>query len=533
MKFRSKACLAVACGFVAVAASAGDVRYVSPDATGAEDEDFTEDHPGTLANAIAASVDRSSWADGDEIVLTAGSTKGVYDCSGFSQDEVNYSYFICNAKYLKIRGYSGNRDDVVLLGGGVEKNMRCFRFYTEAKISDLTIKNFGLAKTVLKTGGGGINAAVEADSYISAGAAVCVAKSNNTSISAGRIENCAFIDCVAGGGGATYCVTSISGALFRNCSCTYDSMHGGGGAVYQSACSDCTFDGCFVPVGLTKSRGGATLNSYNTNCLFTACSGYAAAVTATASKFDEAGSENVHCVFTNCTAVSGGNGICCSGKCTDCLFVDNEGETLAYGLTRNCRIDRCPFIRNTVTGVLVGGGNIYNSLIFSNATTSGSGGSGILGQGTYYNCTVVSNAIGLSTQFIVSNGSVGTYNCLFAGNTGGNDDLASKGPICNCTGDRPISEAKSPSREYEMDANAARGLRWGVDPSWGIPNVPVGIKARESIKGRGSNLMSDDTTTIWTASDIDYAGLPRLRDGSILDVGCFAYNPMGLLLLLR
>ena len=535
MKFRSKACLAVACGFVAVAASAGVVRYVSPDATGAEDEDFTEDHPGTLANAIAASVARSSWADGDEIVLlpNSGSTKGVYDCAGLTPNETRCAYYFCDKAYLKIRGYSGKREDIEFRGKGSE-DYRCFRVKNQTSFSGLTFKDFVLTLYLPKdvSRPGGQNVAPDSTHITGGGGAICSqndAWGNVVSI----VSNCAFSACRAGYGGAVQGCT-VYDSLFQDCTFSGEYTSTGGGGVANGTCVGCMFDRCGSAADtLTKARGGATLDCVNSNCVFMTCRASSGAATGTSANFTETGGENIKCVFTNCTALSSGNGICVCGKSTGCLFVDNKGENLVYGLTRNCRIDRCLFVRNTVSGALLGG-NVYNTLVVNNTNTDGNGGTGLFNHGASYNCTVVSNTLGgAATRYVIGNGS-SAYNCLIAGNDGGNEILACAGPICNCTADRPIDATKSPSsRDFELDLNAVKGLRWGVDPEWGVSDVPVGIKGRASIKGRGSNLKEDETTEIWTETDVDYAGKPRLREGEVVDIGCYTYVPNGLMLLLR
>ena len=108
----------------------------------------------------------------------------------------------------------------------------------------------------------------------------------------------------------------------------------------------------------------------------------------------------------------------------------------------------------------------------------------------------------------------------------------SNAELYNCTADIR-SHGNSVVRAFSQDDNLKNGIRRGVDPMWKVPDMPIGIKVRDSITGRGSNLMSDETTPIWASADVDYAGQPRLREGGVVDIGCHARVPGGYLLRLR
>ena len=537
MKKMKRSVLSIAMAAVTTAGFAGTTFYVSPDATGAGDEDFSEEHPGTLQNAIAEATARSSWEDGDEIVLlpSAGSTKGVYSCAGLTPDETRYAYFFCDKAYLKIRGYSGNRDDIELQGKG-DEDYRCFRVKAQTSFSGLSFRDFVIPLYLPKGGSGkasvagGENIAADGSHITSGGGAIC-SQSDNWGGVASVVSNCAFYACQAGYGGAVQGCT-VMNSLFQSClfSGAYGSVGGGGAA--KSTCLNCVFDSCASAADtLYNARGGGTMNCINSNCLFMSCRAYMGAATATSAAWTSTGGENVFCVFTNNTVVDSGSGVCVCGQSKQCIFVDNRGVGLIYGLTRACLTDRCLFVRNETSMGLVSS-DCYNSLIVNNVCRGKGGGRALCVNGRFFNCTIVSNEVDAAVFGGATKGIA--YNCLIAENAVGYGYVGQglEAELYNCTADIRSHE-NSVVRAFSQDDNLKNGIRRGVDPMWKVPDMPIGIKVRDSITGRGSNLMSDETTPIWASADVDYAGQPRLREGGVVDIGCHARVPGGYLLRLR
>lgn len=279
----------------------------------------------TISNAVFQAQTNSG-----NVVLVSN---GMYQSGGFVADNGTNMVNVTNG--ITVRGFSGNRDDVIVDGGG---SNRCFRVsHNQAMIADLTIRNGYVYGP--NSGGGGML------------------------LYAGVVTNCAIV--------TNQARTTGSG---------YD-----GGGIYvnpQAAVSTCRVEGCTIALNrsLWFEGGGLILNgaiSKNItviNCVITnnRASRNGGGI------FGGDGGVISNCVIVGNTANGVGGGVWMSGTTVirNCLVRQNAtdssgnggGVYLSSGLPR---LENCTIVSNAAYGICRSSsaaltGVVVNCVVYSN-----------------------------------------------------------------------------------------------------------------------------------------------------------------------
>ena len=387
--------------FAALCATHAATWYASP--TGTAEADCTEGVPGTIAAAIAKAADGTSWEDGDEIALLAG----TYDYSDPVWSKKNCVNVPANKNYLTIRSTSANPADAILLGRGSETYVsedllttnspfyaRAIYTSSHLRLQGVTVTNFYhtegpaasassagllLLEDCVVAGNSGAAATYRVAATRTLFRGNVSPNSGGAASKATELRDCVFEENVAKAGGAIHGSTLAEGCVFIG-----NSSTGNGGAAYEVA----ALTNCRFLRNSASSYGGALYKGSCTNCVFvdnTAASGGA---------IYEARGLAGSC-FTNNAATTGG-----------AVFSDNNATY---------RVDNCEFVRNVATS---GGGamrghsllSVFDSVFIENSAPLG--GANFSG-GNYYNCLFVGNTAsrsGGALHYGVAR------NCRFIGN---------------------------------------------------------------------------------------------------------------------
>ena len=501
-----------------LAASALPTMYATPnptyDESGAEVATQAQTVDGTPVEAWSLKYLTENKTDINVTLL-----KGMYDYSGaVNPNTAAGSLFTIksgNGEIPLFSGETGNPDDVVIVGGGLEQNLRCFWMGRKTIFKGITIRNFGL------TG----NGAAIATSIGSTGAV---------------ISRCKFSDNIGKQAGA---ISAPAGALRiedsvfeRNKFTNTSQSEYGAGAVYGCICVGCQFvgNGCNGDYKTVGSRGGAVYLVKCTNCVFTSNSAYIGGAVGGAN-----GSPSVcyQCAFTN--NVTGKYGVVEEADCIKCDFYGNtavNGETyLLHGVAVHT-IENCRFVKNTFVSLVSYAAVIKNSLIACNTAKNISSIRNLLNSVGLVNCVVANNDVDYSTSgavYVLSYGSGPIQNTVFFGNkrTGGFENqfgiLYNTAKASHCVFDMAIADAQTGDDCTILTDKKILPTCYTSDAD----GVPTGIVRNATSK---TLLIDKGCEAGWTADDLDLAGNPRVFN-EIVDIGCYEYfkKRMGFILLLR
>ena len=295
-----------------------------------------------------------------------------------------------------------------------------------------------------------------------------------------------------------------------------------------------------------------------------------------------------NCVVSNCNATTYAT-FTYGGGAKDCLFIDNNVyETGANAVRYGHNYERCTFVNNSGTGVLIDAdGTTYptavTDCVFSNNTIACIGaahrknkrvivrnclfanntGSAFLSHYqdtkyfdnivTAYNCTIVNNTF--STDSTVHGLSMpgDYYNCLIADNTCrgvliGHDDPGSGIRLLNCTvvdntsetSVSPVANVRVSAINSILDGNAGKT---GTTPTLGAATScvldfvattetdcqhvdPALVNRAGGLyqPGDASPCLGAGSLTAYDLTETDLAGRPRLTDGKV-SIGAYEYDP--------
>ncbi|MBQ6923039.1 MAG: hypothetical protein IJQ73_00210 [Kiritimatiellae bacterium] len=421
--------------------------YASP--TGAADAACTADDPGTVAAAIGKASKRTSWDNGDEIVLLAG----TYDYSDPAWSGKNCVDVPQNKDYLTIRSASGDSANTILLGRGSETYVSedllttNSPFYARAiysskskiRVRGLTITNFYLNANGVALGASSANLIDEVSNCViagntgAAGSALAshrvvtdtVFAGNRTTGSGGVfngstgffITNCLFVSNYAAGSGGVG--SNICGTFF-NCVFTNNSSVSEAGCITgNSNARNLYFENCLFACNTSSSGGvGKYLGGISTNCVFIGnhATGDNGAVTQYAgvpsfyncrfegnyagSNYGTCNNLNAYgCVFVGNHAKRGSGGAIGVGTCViaDCVFSNNwakDGGAVRAQNNYKPVITNCLFAYNCATnngGAFTGATHaVYDSLFVENVATNDGGVSNY--GGAFYHCRFLRNS---------------------------------------------------------------------------------------------------------------------------------------------
>lgn len=309
----------------------------------------------------------------------------------------------------------------------------------------------------------------------------------------GSSYDCFFTNntCKGAGGGACYGGKHTLSRFVGNTTTVYGSAPGG--AVADGVCNDCSFDWNYA-----MNYGGAVKGGYLTNCTFGVV---------------QRGSI-LGAYLTEC-------------KCAyNCTFSNAVADVPLF---ESSTLNRCKII-NCKTDVskqnLARGSTFMNCLFLNNKMTGGN--QAVMGYNcSYYNCTFVSNRYASSASAIRTG--CKAVNCIFAGGYPCDLNLNDVPTLTNC-----IVTSFNTGTEFPVACanclyvSAARADHLFADPGAGDCHLRPGSAAK------AWGLMTPDYLA--KIGDLDLDGNPRLTHKGAepaLDLGCYMYTPLGLMLLVR
>ena len=466
------------------------------------------------ANDVSAFTNAFKRAvNGDRIVLE----KGVYKFSGITSSDPTTSrlYHDRNGVSITIAGGGKAAGDVLIdIAGTSAERARLLRVNKgDVSFTNLTVTGaYGVKKAnggaLWINGGCKVWDCVFTNNYAESGyggAAYggvfykCRFAGNSVGGTGGALQNATSYDCyftnnVAGGsegGGAVYGGTH-NRAVFECNRTTYGSGRGGGAA--SAVCIGCTFRANTSQAYNAQAHNCSGL----TNCNFTTVAGSSAFLYGCKSVYN--------CVFTN--------GVCASS-------IDFQNSVLV----------RCTIAGNRETcnkGGFFSGCKLINCLVKNNATVENQ--SYLASGTTFWNCTVVSNRY-QSTSYYTIDGTSKGVNTIFAFNSPFDFNPTLGSALTNCivtsfkSGTGTDFPSSCPDCLYVPKKNAGRMF---ADSACGDYHLRPGSAAK------GWGLMTPDYLAL--IGDLDLDGNPRLTykgSATALDLGCYMYKPLGLLLLVR
>jgi len=480
--------------------------YASPDEGPESTKDcLTPETAGYLLTAYDKMGNGSSWSSPNTLVLK----KGDYDFSHYDHDPSTAGSLLTAKKFTIIKGETGNPADVRIIGGGPELNLRFLRATWYFRLDSICVTNFG----VVAENGGAV--------YMSIGSSY--------------ITNCEFRCCSAANGGALH--DSWVGLMpVYDCKFIGNRMTGAsgaqGGAANYFNCYDCHFeDNGHADSANSSSKGGALYDGRAYRCTFVNNRAYGNAALGT-SRSSRAGCSD--CVFSNNVGTAYGIANVHS-VISNCLFTGNvilEGP-LVYQDTSS---ENCVFASNVCRFAIYAGTHRNALIAFNDCRSQNSASMGVIENSTAINCTIVSN---VASKYIVGGTGGGQqfvqniklYNCLFVGNVAGLAQTYGKYvALFDCVSDVAV-DSETFQYDCTISPNAGKCLKWGTEPKFGLPDMPVGITRSPLLCNAGTNLTAE-AATIWTADDVDYAGNGRLNGP--VDIGCYERWPkIGLQILVR
>lgn len=429
-----------------------------------------------LQSALAAA------GSGDEIIISAGETPPkVYDLS--TEDCMRSEGHLYADKKVKLRGSTGNPNDVVLIGS---TNRILYCYASGNTIRDLTFKNGNAGS---KKGG-----------------AIYMRQKQDAS----TISNCVFIGNQATHGGAVSSYYTPSppeiryAGDFHECVFSNNTASTSGGAVYLAHfLRKCSF------VDNVAKSGGAAAESFLTNCWH---SGNRSTETSGGSELYN--STAVGCAFDRVGMP--GKSIFQASGLNGCRIVSTNGNMFggATGVT-NC--------------LIAGGSNFY---LLHNPREGAA----------LVNCTIVSNQYTFKTgkdfQKVTD-----VVNCFFYGNRFDDKKLYDVGTsaddvvrgFTNCIFSHldDYTPPGSGNFNYYNDATFNPGF---VGAAKDLEH-PYAIRRKSPAFHENSAAIGiTGDATIWSAADTDIRGegFPRLRDGKV-DIGCYQcwLDPLGMVISFR
>ena len=278
-------------------------------------------------------------------------------------------------------------------------------------------------------------------------------------------------------GGAVFKLSSGGKATAYDCEFidnyaknTANTTAANGGAIWHMECHDCTFINNYA-TGYSSAGGGTAASFYD--CSF---------LGATNNAYGLIDSEIpvYRCFFKNCQEIS------------------NPKSGARGPIFKNCLFDRNKAIPTT------GVGGHFNSSTLINCTVTGSYGTSK--EKTYQNPLALNCSV---------------YNCLFTGNTNSypngeaNCDMGknSKG---TATAFYTFYDRPNESATYMPTMTACSNITDVAKLHFkGTGDNPYAIGSKSILRGAGD-------ASLWTDSDTDILGRPRLRNGEC-DVGCYQY----------
>ena len=526
----AKSC-AVAMAILSPALLMGTTYYASPsEGLDSTNDCLTRETAGNLKTAIDTAV---KSADNEVVLLS-----GTYDCTPYAT-KTSYVNLrptpfcfgnqndTAEAYAINVRSESGNPADTILMGGG--EGVQCSLLYfgksgATNHLTGITIKDFfarGHATADKQNYAGGAISQYRGTTFVSN----CVFTSNGFLSPSGSGDT---------GGGAIF----VNAGTFK----CFDSLFEGnyakstkgpadGGAVffyhtvYTNELRRCRFIGNFVSGDNAYGNyGGAVWNATDSvrsgivrayDCLFK--DNYS-----TKGKNTAGGAiRNVECYgsrFDNnyATKNNGTTGIGSNAAFYDCVFENSTNEMFMLYSVKT--VERCTFrkCRRIGTGLTFKNCLADTCYIHGGANNAWS----IFDNSTLINCTIV-NSGGTCTRSdwqAAPAYDCTIVNCVFSGNTnmtnkgtrGYDISFGTANMTCSNTFYRAIYKNNTDLVNCTIITNAARQLRFK-----GTGDHPYAIK-------RNSDLVGAGIASMWSDSDADIIGKPRLRDGEC-DVGCYQY----------
>ena len=535
---------------VATATASAATYYASP--TGAADAACTADDPGTVAAAIGKAAKRTSWDNGDEVVLLAG----TYNYSDPAWSGKNCVDVPQNKDFLTIRSASGNPANTILLGRGSETYVSedllttNSPFYARAiysskskiRVRGLTITNFYFNANGVAACGSSANLIDEVSNCVivgntgAAGSALAnhrvvtdtIFTGNRTTGSGGIfngntgffVTNCLFVSNSAAGSGGV--ATGIS-ATFVGCTFTNNAAGSESGCFSGNSnnrnmyCEDCRF------LGNRANNGGVckALGGIFTNCVFI---GNSATDSCGAINMYASTETCYNCRFENNSA-DGNYGAANGGNFFDCVFVGNHagGGSGAISLG-TATASGCLFSNNWCvtgnSGALSGANNTHpivtNCVFVRNHTVLGTGGAIKGVTQVVYDSAFIENSA--TNQFGGAVDYGGTYHrCLFERNWAKNRGAASSGTFYDC--DFIENSAVGDYGAIFATAHGCRFLRNRADGSVGamrgeavncifIGNTALNNAVASSSTLRGCLVVSNETFGTTSSSLIASSSTP-------------------------
>lgn len=456
------------------------------------------------ANDVAAFTNAFKRAvNGDRIVLEGG----LYELKDVkTADQYSSLYYEKQSSTLTIAGKDGvSREDVIIRGNGTHRVLAVNK--GTVVFTNLTITGGGLTSA---NNGGALNNATAYDCIISnnigkAGGAAYGGTfrkcyfANNTSPTTGgagyniKTFDCTFSNntCKGSGGGACFGGTHIRGTFGGNTTTVYGSAPGG--AVGSAVCVDCFFDRNYA-----MNYGGSAASCYLTNCIFTAVTRGSILGSYVS------GCKSVYnCTFSNALS----DVVLFEASTLDrCTIIDCKTNVTKSNIARNTTFKNCLFLRVSATG----------------------GNQACMGyESRYYNCTFANCGVAANTSTIRSG--CKAINCVFYGGSPCDLHLNDAPTMTNCVVTSISSGTSFPASC--VNCRYAAGTKKNsllADPANGDCHLRPGSVAQ------GWGLMTPDYLAL--IGDLDLDGNPRLTykgSETALDLGCYMYKPLGLMLFVR
>ena len=385
------------------------------------------------------------------------------------------------------------------------------------------------------------------------------------------VTGCTFENCVSTGesGGAAYGGVAYTNCVFRNCT---SGVSKSGGALYLTATGaeviDCTFENCMTS-GKDPKAGAVYANSTLTmrggvvdNCGVDNPSGtaYGSAVYAHVN----ATIDNVE--FKNC--VSAGGILCLetSGTITGCKFHDCQASTVA-NMDSGCSIrfrggtvmvSECSFVSlvsargaGIQTAADLTKLDVRDCLFAGCVSTTGNGGAAMevgattfnVDNCTFANCRITGNSNDYADplEATKSSGTLTANNCVFWDNwrTVGTPQLRSVYLRNGGSGTLSYSAfdgMRSSGVPTIIESTVITACPFVQDGSWdGDVFTPGDYTLAKKAGGVANPCLGTGVKLDWMTADTkDLAGHPRLRDGDIVDLGCYEhFVKSGLIIVVR
>lgn len=373
--------------------------YASP--SGTNGASCTIDDPGTIQACVDNAANGTAWSNGCSVVLLSG----TYDYSDTIWSGKNCVLIPKNKNYITIKSMSGNPEDVVIRGRGIET------FISD----DLSVTNAPFFSRALYSNSiVGLDGITFTNFYFNQEASVA----SSASARHIYISNCIIAGNHGAGVAAVYRPAVITGSLFSG----NENVGGRGGAINSARSALYVTNSVFACNRSTYSAVAENVIGEFVNCIVSNNS-------ATVENGAFGGGDGV-LYFENCHLVrncSSKNGFAYfrRGIFTNCVVEancatnGNYGTFYTYAGWVNCY--NTTFMNNWATNSYGIGGpaSAYNCLVFGNsAYLGGAGGLYLSGNTTLRDCVFTNNYSGENGGAVgFANGSSPVVtNCLFINN---------------------------------------------------------------------------------------------------------------------